>query len=361
MDEKTQRRRSASVRAFPSTAAIQEESVEPATPREARLSDGNPLPQGRVWLMLTIFVVVILVVVARMAYWAMASPVPDSPPAEAPTQARSRVVDRNGQLLATDGFLWEVYVRPLLLNKATDAVSLTLSIASALGQPMETIRAGLAVTYPLTTLAKDVSPQQAAAITAIGEPSLVWSKALRVRKYPLGALGAHLLGYSNYALNGVYGVEASYNEWLLGQKELPAEQDARQAQALPEAWRIYLPSPGRHDLVLNMDAALQHLVEKHLTEAITTYGAEAGTIIIMDPRDGSILALKWVCTHMDCNVDYKPAEKRFYCPCHQGWFDENGKNVAGPPPKPLETLVITEEGEKLIIAKKGVKVELPKA
>jgi len=77
--------------------------------------------------------------------------------------------------------------------------------------------------------------------------------------------------------------------------------------------------------------------------------------------DGTILALKGVCSHMECNVDYKPAEKKFYCPCHQGWFDEDGKNIKGPPPKPLEILVITEEGEKLIIAKKGVKVELPKA
>lgn len=77
--------------------------------------------------------------------------------------------------------------------------------------------------------------------------------------------------------------------------------------------------------------------------------------------DGSIMALKGVCTHMECNVDYKPAERRFYCPCHQGWFDENGRNISGPPPRPLEQLVITEEGERLIIAKKGVKVELPKA
>lgn len=77
--------------------------------------------------------------------------------------------------------------------------------------------------------------------------------------------------------------------------------------------------------------------------------------------DGTIMALKGVCTHMECNVDYRPAERRFYCPCHQGWFDENGRNVSGPPPKPLEQLVIMEEGEKLIIAKKGVKVELPKA
>jgi Rieske Fe-S protein len=78
-------------------------------------------------------------------------------------------------------------------------------------------------------------------------------------------------------------------------------------------------------------------------------------------ENGSVMALKGVCSHMECNVAYKPAEKRFYCACHQGWFDDTGKNIAGPPPKPLEIFEISEEGEKLIIARKGVKVELPKA
>lgn len=77
--------------------------------------------------------------------------------------------------------------------------------------------------------------------------------------------------------------------------------------------------------------------------------------------DGSTIALKGVCTHMECNVAYKPRERRFFCACHQGWFDENGVNIAGPPPKPLERFVITEEGEKQIIAREGVKVVLPAA
>jgi Rieske Fe-S protein len=77
--------------------------------------------------------------------------------------------------------------------------------------------------------------------------------------------------------------------------------------------------------------------------------------------DGTFMALKGVCSHMECNVAYRPNEKRFYCACHQGWFDTTGKNVAGPPPKPLQIFDVTEDGEKLIIARKGVKVELPKA
>lgn len=77
--------------------------------------------------------------------------------------------------------------------------------------------------------------------------------------------------------------------------------------------------------------------------------------------DGTKTALKGVCTHMECNITYKPEDKKFYCACHKGWFDMEGKVLEGPPPKPLEFFDIKEEGEKLIIAKKGVKVELPKA
>jgi len=77
--------------------------------------------------------------------------------------------------------------------------------------------------------------------------------------------------------------------------------------------------------------------------------------------DGTTTALKGVCTHMECNITYKPAEKKFYCACHKGWFDDKGKNIEGPPPKPLEIFDFHVEGEKLIVAKKGIKVELPKA
>ncbi len=77
--------------------------------------------------------------------------------------------------------------------------------------------------------------------------------------------------------------------------------------------------------------------------------------------DGKTLALKGVCTHMECNISYQPDSRRFYCACHKGWFDDSGKNVEGPPPKPLESFDIIESGQKLIIAKKGVTVDLPKA
>jgi nitrite reductase/ring-hydroxylating ferredoxin subunit len=69
--------------------------------------------------------------------------------------------------------------------------------------------------------------------------------------------------------------------------------------------------------------------------------------------DGSLVAFVGVCTHLDCNVVYLPEERKFYCACHKGWYDENGKNIAGPPPAPLRRLAVSVDGEDLVIKRQG--------
>lgn len=75
--------------------------------------------------------------------------------------------------------------------------------------------------------------------------------------------------------------------------------------------------------------------------------------LIKRAADGSLVAFVAVCTHLDCNVTYRPDVKKFYCACHQGWYDENGKNIAGPPPAPLRRLAVSLDGESLVIKKQG--------
>ena len=82
--------------------------------------------------------------------------------------------------------------------------------------------------------------------------------------------------------------------------------------------------------------------------------------LFLKKEDGTMAAFKGVCTHMECNVAYRPEDKKFYCACHQGWFNDQGVNIEGPPPKPLENFEILETGEKIIIARKGAKVDLAK-
>jgi len=69
---------------------------------------------------------------------------------------------------------------------------------------------------------------------------------------------------------------------------------------------------------------------------------------------GGFVAIVGVCTHLDCNVAWLPNDRKFYCACHAGWYDAEGKNVAGPPPRPLRRLRAEVEGETLVVKREGV-------
>ncbi len=73
--------------------------------------------------------------------------------------------------------------------------------------------------------------------------------------------------------------------------------------------------------------------------------------ILKKNDDGSLIAFVGVCTHLDCNVSYMADQRKFFCACHDGWYDEFGSNISGPPPKPLRRLFVSVEGEELIIKK----------
>ena len=67
--------------------------------------------------------------------------------------------------------------------------------------------------------------------------------------------------------------------------------------------------------------------------------------------DGELRAFSAVCTHLDCTVQYKADTSQIWCACHNGFYDMTGKNVAGPPPKPLETYSARILGDKVIVSK----------
>jgi len=67
---------------------------------------------------------------------------------------------------------------------------------------------------------------------------------------------------------------------------------------------------------------------------IIRFGSEPVILIRVD--DGDFRAFSATCTHLDCIVEYQRAERRIWCNCHNGHYDVAGRNVAGPPPRPLQ-------------------------
>lgn len=59
-------------------------------------------------------------------------------------------------------------------------------------------------------------------------------------------------------------------------------------------------------------------------------------VILIRAGEDDFRAFSATCTHLDCIVEYQRAERRIWCNCHGGEYDLTGRNVAGPPPRPLE-------------------------
>jgi cell division protein FtsI/penicillin-binding protein 2 len=109
------------------------------------------------------------------------------------------------------------------------------------------------------------------------------------RYYLQGNLAAQVLGFVNQEGKAFYGVEAFYQEFLTGASTLRNVQTSD--EPLPAALAPFIPSPVGRDLILTLDLGIQRLVESELEHALEYYGAQAGTVIVMDPRTGEILAM----------------------------------------------------------------------
>jgi len=113
----------------------------------------------------------------------------------------------------------------------------------------------------------------------------------KYRYYPEGEMASHLLGFVNADRIGQYGVEAYFEKLLHGKDGLlQAELDAFQRQIALGERRSLLAEDGV-DIVLTIDRAIQYVVEKKLKEAIEKYGATGGSVVVLEPKTGHILAL----------------------------------------------------------------------
>lgn len=82
------------------------------------------------------------------------------------------------------------------------------------------------------------------------------------------------------------------------------------------------------------------------------WGTKPGLLI---KNEQGFRAFVGVCTHLDCNVTWQQNDRKFFCACHDGWYDEHGTNIAGPPPRPLRQLVVEIADENVIIKKEEEK------
>lgn len=75
--------------------------------------------------------------------------------------------------------------------------------------------------------------------------------------------------------------------------------------------------------------------------------------ILIATASGELKAFSAACTHLACIVQYRSDIGHIWCACHNGHFDLNGRNIEGPPPKPLEEYMVNVRGEQIVVSKKA--------
>ncbi|HSR47069.1 MAG TPA: penicillin-binding protein 2 [Anaerolineales bacterium] len=232
--------------------------------------------------------------------------------------ARGLIYDRDGVLLATNGTMYyiEIEVRQLTETSRKEIASV---LSKLLVLPVDDLYAQLTYEWaangqfrirltrddPLlgrlpirldttvaTVLKEFLADPLAPDMTGL---DLVPTSQ---RHYPNGPLAGHILGIVNQEGEGFFGVEGYYDDWLSG-KAITVERTF-----LPPDARLEPDPPAGVNLVLTIDADIQQLAEIALSEAIDESESESGQIIVMDPRNGEILAMAAWPT-LDPN-DYEP-------------------------------------------------------
>jgi cytochrome b6-f complex iron-sulfur subunit len=107
-------------------------------------------------------------------------------------------------------------------------------------------------------------------------------------------------------------------------------------------YRFWAPGAGEQTVV---EMALNIIPEGGTVQF--QYGGTPG--MLFRAEDGSFKAFSLVCTHLACTVSWNPEKREFYCPCHEGFFDAEGKVLSGPPPAPLERWKVEVRGDKVVV------------
>ena len=199
---------------------------------------------------------------------------------------RGTIYDRAGRELAVSLRVASAFADPAEVENPAETAR---ALAPVLGQPITELRTRLTSDKTFVWLRRQLEPRQADAISDLSLKGVGMAPESR-RFYPRQELAAHVLGMVGLEDRGLEGVEHLYDDLLGGKPQfVVAQQDAlgrlvfRQEQAEPHT-PIF-------DVHLTIDEVLQYVAERELARAVERSRAKAGSVVVLDPATGEILAL----------------------------------------------------------------------
>jgi cell division protein FtsI/penicillin-binding protein 2 len=222
---------------------------------------------------------------------------------------RGAILDRNGYPLAASVDAYDVAVDSQVWDDPAQAQSRADALAGVVNRPPQDILLDLSTSITReVVVARGLDYQGSLRVDDLDLPGVSLVRTSR-RVYPEGNLAASLIGFIGRDNVGLTGLEADYDRDLSGAAgSLSYERDALGNKIALGYSKQVLPEPGA-DLILTIDRYMQRLAERELDATIKAHEADGGTIIIMDPRTGAILAMasrpSFDLTHLDLSDESK--------------------------------------------------------
>ena len=201
--------------------------------------------------------------------------------------ARGTIVDRHGKVLAMNMEVPSVFGVPTALESpAKTARHLSPVLRVSTGELERKLRQDRGFVW----LARKLDPEQGRRLEHISMDGIGVVMEGR-RFYPKGPLLSHVLGFAGMDGEGLEGIERRYEPQLHGEKRVAVlQRDALGRTVFPKGLAEQSPTPG-HSLVLTVDEVIQYITEKELEDAVMRTHAKSGTMIVLDPQTGALLAL----------------------------------------------------------------------
>ncbi|WKZ83003.1 MAG: penicillin-binding protein 2 [Acidimicrobiia bacterium] len=201
---------------------------------------------------------------------------------------RGTIFDRDGRELAVTVDSVTIYANP---REIADPAAVAETLAPLVGRHRTDLERDLSQDGEFVYVARQLDLAVGEAVREAGLPGIhLLTEPKRV--YPAGSLAAHVVGFVRADDNeGLEGLELFYDEALAGSPgSLLVERDP-QGLAIPQGEYLVEPAQPGSDLVLTIKSEIQYAAERELAAALERTGARSGSVVVIDPATGEILAM----------------------------------------------------------------------
>ncbi len=200
---------------------------------------------------------------------------------------RGSIFDSNRDTLAVSVNAESLYADPSQIENPTETAA---KLAAVLDGSSKDLTRQLSEKRRFVWIQRKLTPQLAEKVKQLKLPGLYFVAEPK-RYYPQSTVGSHVVGFTGLDPRGLEGIELKYDQLLEGEPgRLVSLKDARGRGLASEDQKVVGGKPG-NDLYLTLDLSLQYIAERELSKAVKEARASSGTIVVMEPASGRILAL----------------------------------------------------------------------